>query len=169
MLTKTSQKQCSTCNDLKSINSFRKNSYSKDGLRSKCKDCDSKTNEKYRLEKADIIKNSKEKYKHKEIKTKAIYRKNNKEKLRNDLHIRRLKEGAVSDGTVTSKSIAEKYEIQQGKCVYCLTKLEKNFHRDHIIPISKGGGHTIANIQLLCPKCNMKKGSKLPEDFKLIA
>jgi 5-methylcytosine-specific restriction endonuclease McrA len=32
---------------------------------------------------------------------------------------------------------------------------------DHIIPISKGGGHTRANTQCLCRKCNHKKSDSL--------
>ena len=32
---------------------------------------------------------------------------------------------------------------------------------DHIIPVSKGGSNTAANIQLLCRRCNGKKSDKI--------
>ena len=35
-----------------------------------------------------------------------------------------------------------------------------NFHADHITPYSEGGATTVANGQLLCPSCNLKKGAK---------
>lgn len=32
---------------------------------------------------------------------------------------------------------------------------------DHVVPLSKGGSHTMDNLQLLCRKCNGKKGNSL--------
>lgn len=32
---------------------------------------------------------------------------------------------------------------------------------DHVVPRSKGGQNTVENIQLLCRKCNLRKGNKL--------
>lgn len=34
-------------------------------------------------------------------------------------------------------------------------------HIDHIIPISKGGKSVLSNLQVLCSKCNLQKGSKI--------
>ena len=32
---------------------------------------------------------------------------------------------------------------------------------DHIIPVSRGGGNTERNIQLLCETCNRSKGATI--------
>lgn len=32
---------------------------------------------------------------------------------------------------------------------------------DHIVPVSRGGGNTLENIQVLCKPCNSKKGNKI--------
>jgi hypothetical protein len=44
-----------------------------------------------------------------------------------------------------------------GKCKHCGTTRDLQF--DHILPHSKGGNDTVDNLQLLCRKCNLSKGS----------
>ena len=39
---------------------------------------------------------------------------------------------------------------------------------DHIVPLSKGGKHTVANTDMKCMDCNTKKGSKLEADTQLL-
>lgn len=43
------------------------------------------------------------------------------------------------------------------KCAYCNGKFE---HIDHLIPLSKGGKHCLANLRPSCKKCNNKKFNK---------
>ena len=37
---------------------------------------------------------------------------------------------------------------------------------DHIIPIARGGGHVLSNLQMLCAKCNGSKGAKMPSEIE---
>ena len=48
---------------------------------------------------------------------------------------------------------------QRGYCNGCEVRFDyRNLAVDHIVPQSKGGGHHIDNLQLLCPACNSMKG-----------
>ncbi len=49
-----------------------------------------------------------------------------------------------------------------GRCAICGEPLPPGFHADHRHPYSKGGPTDIANAQALCPRCNHKKGAKVP-------
>jgi len=55
--------------------------------------------------------------------------------------------------------------LQKGTCVCCGLDINSDYHMDHIIPLKLGGEHTDSNIQLLCPACNLTKGSKDPIKF----
>ena len=72
-------------------------------------------------------------------------------------------------GKHTGAEILELFDLQSGKCPYCKAKLHKtkrnSFHVDHVMPLSKGGSNNVSNIQLLCPRCNLSKHNKLPEEY----
>jgi len=44
-----------------------------------------------------------------------------------------------------------------GRCRQCSSA--QDLHFDHVIPWSKGGANTVQNIQLLCGRCNRRKGA----------
>ncbi len=46
-----------------------------------------------------------------------------------------------------------------GKCVQCSATEYLEF--DHVIPFSKGGANTEANIQILCRNCNLQKSNRI--------
>ena len=48
------------------------------------------------------------------------------------------------------------------KCVYCGSS--KNLTIDHVLPKSRGGGNTWANLVTCCKSCNRIKDNKTPEE-----
>ena len=50
------------------------------------------------------------------------------------------------------------FERDLYRCINCGT--HKSLSVDHIIPVSKGGGNEIKNLQTLCTTCNSSKGSR---------
>lgn len=66
-----------------------------------------------------------------------------------------------------SKGIWQKlFNLQNGICRGCNNKLGTDAHIDHILPLSRGGENVDNNAQLLCPYCNLSKGSKTMEEWK---
>jgi 5-methylcytosine-specific restriction endonuclease McrA len=61
---------------------------------------------------------------------------------------------------ITGEELKSLFARQRGKCVVCKRSIKKEFHIDHIVPVSRGGDNYIQNIQLLCPSCNLSKHSK---------
>lgn len=69
-------------------------------------------------------------------------------------------------GRVPIEEIERLKAAQKMKCANCKACLVKvGHHIDHIVPISKGGGHEVGNIELLCPSCNWKKHALMPHDW----
>jgi len=65
----------------------------------------------------------------------------------------------------TQLKVARRYEIYErdkGICYLCNKKVEfKSYEADHIIPISRGGEHSMQNLAVTCMRCNRSKGSKI--------
>jgi 5-methylcytosine-specific restriction endonuclease McrA len=56
-------------------------------------------------------------------------------------------------GSVLSKPFA--------KCYYCDKKIStRGIHFDHIIPLIEGGQHSVENLCVSCPECNLSKSRK---------
>lgn len=72
------------------------------------------------------------------------------------------KKKSNSDKTVTYESALKLLSRQNNKCNMCkkdFSQIKK--HLDHIYPISKGGLHSIKNVQWLCYVCNIRKSNKI--------
>jgi len=78
---------------------------------------------------------------------------------------RRKREKSTNDDTITHNTISMMKRTQNNTCVYCPKNLN-DMHMDHIVPLAKGGRHSISNIQLLCPDCNKRKSDKWPEQYE---
>ena len=68
---------------------------------------------------------------------------------------------------ITLEEIREKfYRAYNRQCRYCNCKLTvKNMVCDHIKPISNGGNSTSINLQMICKRCNIRKGHLPHSDF----
>jgi len=71
-----------------------------------------------------------------------------------------------AEGNYTQNDIDRLITLQKEKCATCHKSLSgRNFHIDHITPITKGGSNWPSNLQLLCPACNISKHNLDPIDW----
>jgi 5-methylcytosine-specific restriction endonuclease McrA len=48
-------------------------------------------------------------------------------------------------------------------CIYCGSR--NQLTQDHLMPLSRGGNHTAANVAPACLPCNLSKGAKVVAEF----
>ncbi len=77
-------------------------------------------------------------------------------------HRRELKKEAdISD--FTSEQWKRLKKESGGICSYCGEPYAE-LTADHIIPLPKGGNHTLENITVACRRCNNRKGMRTPDE-----
>lgn len=181
------EKQCGGCNMIKKLDDFHKQKLGKYGRRATCKQCrflkeGEKTRlrlQKYREEDAEKMKAYKREQYHKHKDRRRVserkrlynYEQTQEAKIKklHRKHKRRIIERHASDGTIPIKvgwdrmttELKTMLDAQDNKCNICECSVSHdlgNLHLDHVKPISKGGLHSITNVQWLCASCNLSKG-----------
>jgi 5-methylcytosine-specific restriction endonuclease McrA len=166
----TGLKTCNRCRAPKPPDKYSKNAKQPDGLNSQCKECHKQyyeaNKESYKRRAETYYKANKESYKRHD----KTYYEENKERIKQYVkdnphvkkasdHKRRALRVSSSDGTVTSKALLEMLMTWSGICPRCGREADSTI--DHIVPLSKGGAHSITNLQLLCKSCNGSKHAKV--------
>lgn len=178
-------KQCPTCKEFKPETGFSRNKRSKDGLQTYCKPCAAamvrahkatpegreklrkrrraeqgtasyKAARRERLRRPEVRKRRRELA----LVTNRKFRQSEKGKLTmaRAKAKRRAKERAL-EHSLTVQEWTEIKNRQKGKCFWCHKKAE--LHKDHVIPVSKGGPFNKENIVGACQSCNQIKGAKM--------
>lgn len=67
---------------------------------------------------------------------------------------------------VTGEQLMNKFE-NNPYCVYCEESFRNHIEAkiEHVIPLAKGGIHTIQNIEFACGRCNSSKNDKDEKEF----
>lgn len=73
------------------------------------------------------------------------------------------KANTVSDRARLRQRVLEK---TAGACYHCSAKLGDVWEIDHLLPRSKGGRHTFANLVPSCVRCNQDKSDTMPDDWE---
>ena len=124
-------------------------------------------NKKWRIENKDYLYEYNKKYK--EENREQI---NKRDRTRNKTEARKIsmlnkshKRRTIEKRGDVSNSEIKKLLNESTKCYWCNKKLSNKKHLDHYIPLSKGGEHTLTNLVVSCPTCNLQKNAKDPYQF----
>jgi 5-methylcytosine-specific restriction endonuclease McrA len=164
-------KQCTACGQLKLLNEYSPSKRGKFGVQAKCKPCYAEIMRARRLAdpKAhrESVKKSTAEHYNKKLKRNSVYRMANPNKVtmwkRKDRTINKarvLADNAMRRTKLIGKLTTEIKQIYALRDFYNAMSLGEHFHVDHIIPIAKGGLHTVHNLQILEAKDNLRKGAK---------
>ena len=64
-----------------------------------------------------------------------------------------------SDGRISTRDWERLVERYNGLCAYCSVRPATD--QDHVIPLSRGGRHTVGNVLPACRSCNSSKNDRL--------
>ena len=90
------------------------------------------------------------------------WRKNYPEKPRALNQRRRVVKLSVSNFYISAAEIAK---IYSSPCFYCGSG--NKITMDHVLPLSRGGWHSIGNLIPACSSCNSSKGSKTIMEWRM--
>ena len=72
-----------------------------------------------------------------------------------------IRRARIANNPIESISPLLVYQRDGGICGICGKELDmSDFTVDHIIPISKGGGHVYANVHSAHRTCNVRRGNR---------
>lgn len=157
-----SEKRCTKCGKIKTINCFYASKFKASGYRSNCKECILEKNNEYKNKNIEKERKRSREYgllhKKERLCATKTWRLRNPERTSELRKIYNSNRRAMTNGTFTLeewKNLCSKYG---NRCLRCGE--DKKLTVDHIIPISLGGSNTIDNLQPLCDFCNKSKGAK---------
>ena len=173
-------KQCSKCGETKPITEYHRDKNTKDGYVQSCKSCVKiksqkwlENNRQYNKLKCKQNYNAKpQEYKNRTLKW---FKENPDLKKANDkkyqiehpevyrLSRHRYKTRKLQNG-VFDISKKEWQKIYSSPCIYCGST--EKIQADHVIPIAKGGTHSIGNLVPACQPCNGSKRERTITEWK---
>lgn len=150
-------KTCKQCRQIKSLQNYTKDKTRRDGYKELCKACRTIKQKEWALKNPNFAK--------------SWFRKNpnylTQWRIENFWYSvdqasrHRARKYGCKEFVITKKNYRHLFSQ---RCVIC--GLDENPTIDHIIPLSRGGQHSIGNLQLLCMSCNSRKHNKTMTEWK---
>lgn len=144
---------CTKCLIEKELTEFYKDSRGRGGLMAKCKKCH-----------IEIVVCRKKENPEPSNRAAAKWRKNNKDKIRILNSSTKSRRRKSERRTITSKDWMSTLRRYNNCCAYC--GIDGKMTMDHIVPLIRGGRHSIGNIIPACLSCNSSKNRKFIVEWR---
>jgi 5-methylcytosine-specific restriction endonuclease McrA len=165
------EKACTKCGLVKPFTEFHKDARKRDGLYSSCKDCwgimtktagrqkrasETAAEREVRLQKKREYDNARDNGKR--------WRERNPEKVRGYWLRYRARLAQAQMEPVDLEAVLRRCGMF---CYLCGTPIKSrvDLHIDHVVPLSRGGAHSEANLRPTHSKCNVRKHNRLIEEI----
>lgn len=184
MVHTSDEKRCYKCSLFLTLDNFSPAKANKDGLMGICKKCriieqrEWNINNKEKRKEIEKRSNSREE-RRKQIREydrrryhnnpnrkaqmyKAIKKYQNSDKGIASLHRADIKRRNILLATTNTLTASEWTAIREAydyRCAYCGES--KPLEKDHLVPLSRGGEHTLENVVPSCRSCNASKGNRI--------
>lgn len=163
-------RQCTSCKSVKFREQMCANKSAQDGMGAHCKDCHKRKTKERLADPAERIRYSqvshewKKRNQEKNCELSRTWKKANPEKTRLYASNRRARKVAVDQGfrDIDWQNVKNYFD---NKCP--LTHRSGNLHREHFIPLSKGGSHSRGNIIPMDGVLNTSKHDRNPFEWIL--
>lgn len=145
-------KTCSSCKANLPFSEFHKHPRGQFGLHPRCKPCKALSDKNSKLNNPNRDSDNSKRFRLSNPEYMSNWRKDNPEKVlaANAKRRSRLKNNGVY--FITEK---DGLALYNSNCFYCGS--DKQIQADHIIPIARGGSHSIGNLLPACATCNKSK------------
>ena len=161
-----SVRQCSTCKINKILGDFSKQASCNGGFRGECQQCRNEKARKWYLNNKEHRKKTAQLWRvlnqNKITKAVSAWTKANPDKKSNHYHSRKAKLKQNGVYRISEKELKKLYSLP---CFYCGANDKKT--QDHVVPINRGGSHSIGNLITACQSCNSSKQDKTITEWKM--
>ena len=163
--TSPTEKRCSSCAEVKHIDGFRRSSATKDGLQNYCRSCHNEANARWRERNREkhlrSLRSWHENNRDHSREMNRVWQRNNRQRKRVIDQKRRASTAANGKFIITPREVKRLYSQPCSAC-----GSNENITLDHIVPLSRGGRHSVGNLQPLCKSCNSSKKDRLMIEWR---
>jgi 5-methylcytosine-specific restriction endonuclease McrA len=161
---------CIKCGIEKQLEAFSIHKTSRDGYTNECRDCASRRKYEWLVANREKARQNTIKWRRANIeKARAASRLNakrwsasNPEKVREYSIGRRARKKANTYYQVSAKYLKR---IHSSSCIYCGSN--EFIEADHVIPLARGGQHSIGNLAPACRTCNASKRDRFIMEWRV--